>query len=79
MRVAHAAARADAGEPAEALALLAALDAEDVASYQPYWVTRATALVAVGDTQAAGDALQRAIALTGDAAVRAFLAESLRA
>lgn len=56
-----------------ALATLDALPAAEVAHYQPYWVTRARVLAAAGEAAAAEEALQRAIGLTADPAVRAFL------
>ena len=78
--VARAAAVLDAGQPARALELLAALERSataEVRSYQPYWVTLAHAQAAAGDRPAAERALHTAIGLTEDAAVRAFLAQSL--
>lgn len=75
--VAQAAARIEAGEPDQALRVLQRLVAAEVGSYQPYWVTLATALNATGDKRAAEQALQTAIGLTEDAAVRSYLATSL--
>lgn len=77
--VAQAAARVEAGEPDEALQVLRRLDATEVGGHQPYWVTLAAALDAAGDRPAARRALQTAIGLTEDAAVRAYLATSLDA
>jgi RNA polymerase sigma-70 factor (ECF subfamily) len=76
--VGQAAAMVEAGEHAQAIAVLRRLVAAEVSSYQPYWVTLATALAAAGDMLSAEQALQTAIGLTEDPAVRSFLAESLR-
>ena len=77
--VAQAAAMVEAGEPTAALHVLRRLVAAEVAGYQPYWVTLAVALAAAGDRHAAGQALQTAVGLTEDAAVRAYLATLLEA
>ncbi|MEY2690051.1 MAG: hypothetical protein RL375_4251, partial [Pseudomonadota bacterium] len=53
--------------------LLDALAPADVAGYQPYWVTLAGVLTACDDPSGAHQALQRAIGLTEDPAVREFL------
>ena len=71
--VGQAAATVDAGEPAQALQLLARMPREDVKAYQPYWVTLATAQTACGEHGAARQAMQHAIGLTEDPAVREFL------
>lgn len=75
--VAQAAARVEAGEPQQALVVLGRLQEAEVRCYQPYWVTRMHALAAQGERSAAEQALQTAIGLTEDAAVRAFLAGAL--
>ncbi len=75
--VAQAAARVDARDPQQALAVLGRLPEAEVRSYQPYWVTLAHALAACGDQPAARQAMQTAMGLTEDAAVRAFLSGSL--
>jgi len=75
--VAQAAAMVDAGQAARALAALERLAPSEVRGYQPYWVTLAHAQAAVGKRAAAERALHTAIGLTEEAAVRAFLAESL--
>ncbi len=75
--VAQAAARVEAGDAAAALAILDGLPAAEVAGYQPYWVTRARAAAACGDTVTAQQANARAIGLTEDPAVRAYLNASL--
>ena len=77
--VGQAAAMVEAGQPAAALAVLQRLVDGEVRSYQPYWVTLAAARAASGERCAAEQALRTAIGLTEDAAVRAFLAASLRA
>ncbi len=73
VHVAHAAARLEAGDTAGARTLLDALAPADVAGYQPYWVTLAGVLTACDDPSGAHQALQRAIGLTEDPAVREFL------
>lgn len=72
--VAQAAAMVEAGDPAAAVSALHTLASAEVTSYQPYWVTLAAALTALGDSIAAQRALQTAIGLTEDPNVRAFLA-----
>jgi RNA polymerase sigma-70 factor (ECF subfamily) len=72
-RVGAAAATAEAEGPAAARARLDRLAADAVADYQPYWAVRAHVLQRLGDP-AADAAFARALALTTDAAVRAFLA-----
>jgi predicted RNA polymerase sigma factor len=73
----RAAAVAEAHGPEAGLRLLEALDASDVEHHQPYWAVRAHLLRAVGRSEAARSALQRALRLTEDAAVRRFLSEQL--
>jgi len=75
--VGQAAALLDAGEPSHSLAVLDRLVPAEVSSYQPYWVTRAHALSAKGERELAERALQTAIGLTEDVAVRSFLVNSL--
>jgi RNA polymerase sigma-70 factor (ECF subfamily) len=74
-RVGQAVAVGEAGDPAAAMALLDALP-EDAAGYAPYWVARAhvLGLAGVPGRQAA---LQRAIGLTDDPRLRAFLLAQL--
>ena len=75
-RVSHAAATAQAGEPATALQLLDELgDHDTVATYQGYWATLAHVLALLGRSAEARAAYQRASGLTTDAAVRTFLLE----
>ena len=59
--------------PAAALAVLSRLLPSDVTGYQPYWVTLARAEAAAGKHGSAFQSLERAIGLTEDPAVRAFL------
>lgn len=76
--VAQAAAMVEAGEPTRALEVLQRLVADEVQRYQPYWVTLARALAAVGDRTRSEQALRTAIGLTEDVAVRSFLLDSMR-
>jgi predicted RNA polymerase sigma factor len=73
--VARAAAWGEARGPEAGLALLDQIDAQAVSSYQPYWAVRAHFLRQLGRSHAATEAFDRAIGLTEDGAVRAFLAE----
>ncbi len=57
----------------EGLAALAAIDAGDVATYQPYWAALAHLETLAGHGDAAQIARERAIGLTSDPAVRRFL------
>jgi RNA polymerase sigma-70 factor (ECF subfamily) len=70
--VARAAALLGAGDAGSALAVLDALPAAQVKTHQPWWATRAHVLAALDDPSAA-DALTRAIGLTADPTVRAWL------
>lgn len=69
--VARAAALAEVGRPADALAALAQCPADRVIDHQPYWATRAHILCQLGRDDRA--ARKRAVALTRDPAVRAHL------
>jgi RNA polymerase sigma-70 factor (ECF subfamily) len=71
--VAQAAAMVEAGDPTSALAVLARLSPPDVTGYQPYWVTLAHAESVAGRHGSALRAFQRAIGLTEDPAIRAYL------
>ena len=73
--VARAAAHAEVSGPEPGLALLDRIDPLAVISYQPYWAVRAHFLRQLDRTHAATEAFDRAIALSEDAAVRAFLTE----
>jgi RNA polymerase sigma-70 factor (ECF subfamily) len=68
---AAALAAARGAEPA--LAVLDALAAAVIASYQPYWALRAHLLAALGRADEASAAYSRAIDLGQDPAVRTFL------
>jgi RNA polymerase sigma-70 factor (ECF subfamily) len=69
-----AGALAAAREFARALTVLSAILPDQAASYQPWWAVRAHVLDEMGSTDAATAARSRALALTVDPAVRAFLA-----
>jgi RNA polymerase sigma-70 factor (ECF subfamily) len=71
--VAQAAAMVEAGDPTSALAVLSRLSPPDVKGYQPYWVTLARAERVAGRHEQALLAYERAIGLTEDPAVRAYL------
>lgn len=68
-----AAALAEAGDPGGALATLDALDPARANAYQPWWAVRAHALRLAGDRAGSAEAYGRAMALSADPAVRAFL------
>jgi RNA polymerase sigma-70 factor (ECF subfamily) len=73
-RVGYAAALAEARGTDAGLAALERLPADVVSSYQPYWSLRGH-LLAAGRPNEAREAYARAIELSQDPAVRAFLAE----
>lgn len=77
-RVGYAAAMLQSGDPRRALALLDALDESSVGAYQPWWATRAHVLAALGDAERAQRAMEQAIGLAVDPAVRAHLSRVLR-
>jgi RNA polymerase sigma-70 factor (ECF subfamily) len=70
---ARAAATLSDGQTAQALRLLDAIPAAATAAYQPFHATRAAALAALGRSADARDAYARAIGLSEDPAVRAWL------
>ena len=72
-RVAQAAAVGEAQGADAGLALLDALAAGDVASYQPYWAVRAHLLRERGDADEARRAYDLAIGLAEDPAIKRFL------
>jgi predicted RNA polymerase sigma factor len=72
-RTAYAAAVAEAKGAEAGLAILEAIDPEDVSTYQPYWAVRAHLLQRVGRRQQASEAFDRAIGLSEDPAVKQFL------
>ncbi|MEH1954344.1 MULTISPECIES: RNA polymerase sigma factor [unclassified Nostoc] len=71
--VGHAAAIAEAKGLEQGLALLEALPAESVKSYQPYWALKAHLLKHLGQNSQAKQAYTRAIGLVEDPAIREFL------
>jgi predicted RNA polymerase sigma factor len=73
--VGRAAAHAESESAKAGLALLDAIDAEAVTSYQAYWAVRAHLLSELLRTREAKDAYERAIGLSEDDAVRRFLLE----
>ena len=73
--VARAAAHAEVRGAQAGLALLDQIDAHSVVSYQPYWAVRADLLRRRNHVREAAEAFDRAIGLTNDDAVRAFLLE----
>jgi RNA polymerase sigma-70 factor (ECF subfamily) len=64
---------AEMGDTADALAFLDALPPDRVAHHQPWWVARARVATLAGNPALGRESLRRAIELTEDAAVRAFL------
>ncbi len=70
-RLGRIAALAEARDPALALELLAGIETESVADYQPYWALKAHLLKTLG--QPAHEAYDRAIALCEDPAMQRFL------
>lgn len=73
-RVGHAVCVADADGPAAGLALLDRIEPARVAQYQPYWAARAHLLGRMTNAALAfADALDKAIGLTQDPAVRSYL------
>jgi len=73
-RVGHAAALARARGDEAGLAALEAIHDDALVSYQPYWALRAHLLKHLGRADEAGQAFLRALGLTEDDGVRAFLA-----
>jgi RNA polymerase sigma-70 factor (ECF subfamily) len=71
--VARAAAVAQEGHAAVALAQLDTLPADGVRQYQPWWAVRAHALAALGDREQAREAYDIAIGLSMSSAIRDFL------
>lgn len=77
-QVARAVAWAQAGDAPRAEALLAALDHPRRTSYQPFWVALAHVSALAGRLDAAVRAMQQAIGLTSDPAVRLHLQQQGR-
>jgi predicted RNA polymerase sigma factor len=73
--VARAAAHAEVHGAQAGLALLDQIEAQSVISYQPYWAVRAHLLRQLKRAHDAAEAFDRAIGLTDDNSVRAFLIE----
>lgn len=73
--IGRAAAIAEARGAETGWALLQAVPAEAVASYQPYWALAAHLLKRLGRAAEAADAYGRAIGLCEDSAMREFLAQ----
>jgi RNA polymerase sigma-70 factor (ECF subfamily) len=71
--VSYAAVLQAMGQGRAALEVLFSLDTADVSTYQPFWVTLAAARRACGEAGAAAVAMERAIGLTENPRVRAFL------
>lgn len=76
-RCGYASALAECDDLAAALDTINQIDAKAAASYQPYWATRASVLSALGHHDAAAHAFTRAIGLSDDPAIRAWLFERL--
>jgi len=72
-RTGYAAAVAEAKGAEAGLAALDAINPDNVSAYQPYWAVRAHLLQRLGKKPEALDAVDRAIGLTEDPAVRQFL------
>jgi RNA polymerase sigma-70 factor, ECF subfamily len=72
-RIAHAVAVAHAGEARTGLGLLDAVDADRVVSHQPWWAARAHLLAMAGAHADAAAAYGRALALTAEPRLRAWL------
>ncbi|MCP4328391.1 MAG: RNA polymerase subunit sigma-70 [Alphaproteobacteria bacterium] len=71
--IGRAAALAEERGAAAGLAALEAIDMDRARSYQPYWAVRGALLARLDRTDGADAAYERAIGLTEDRAVRAFL------
>jgi len=79
-RIAHAVALAhELPDPRAGLRLLDAIEAERVAAHQPWWAARAHLLAMAGAHPEAALAYGRALALTVEPRLRAWLMERLRA
>lgn len=74
--VGYAAALTAAGKAQDALRALERIDEKTAKRYQPYWAVRAKILDALGRLDEAATARERAVGLTQDPAVRAFLRAS---
>ncbi len=72
-RIGRAVVQAEAGDPGAAMNELELLPQDRVASHQPWWVARARVAALAGDGTLQKYCLRRAIELTEDNAVKAFL------
>jgi predicted RNA polymerase sigma factor len=73
--VGRAVAVGHAQRPADGLAALDLINAQDAAGFQPLWAARAELLAMAGQSQAAAAALDRAVALTHNRAAKQWLQE----
>ena len=73
-RIGRAVALTQAGNVEAGWAALEEIGGERVATYQPYWASRAHLLRMLGRKDEARAAFRRAASLTDDAALRAYLA-----
>ena len=74
--IGYAAALANHGRAQDALAILDAIAPPLVERHQPYWAVRARVLKLCGKNDGAAAAINRAIGLADDSAVRAYLIQS---
>jgi RNA polymerase sigma-70 factor (ECF subfamily) len=79
VRVGQAAVEARVQGPDAGLQLLDLLPDDEKHNYQPYWAVRAHLLRDAGETSGAREAFGRAMGLSDDAAVRAYLGAQLEA
>lgn len=75
-RIGHAVALGETDRPLDGLAALDAIEPARAAGHQPWWVARAFLLRRSGRPAEADEALHRAIGLTEDPRVRAYLAST---
>ncbi|OYV05786.1 MAG: RNA polymerase subunit sigma-70, partial [Verrucomicrobiales bacterium VVV1] len=72
-RIGHALARSEIHGPLEGVRCLETLGGKPISEHQPYWAAKAHLLKSAGRFPEASDAYVKAIGLTQDPAVRAFL------
>jgi predicted RNA polymerase sigma factor len=75
-QIGYAAAVGEANGPQAGLAALDRINRGAASAYQPYWAVRAHLLQRLGKTSEAADAMDQAIGLAQDPAVRQFLLKS---
>ncbi len=75
-RIGRAVALGETGRAPDGLAALDAIEPERATAHQPWWVARAFLLRRVGRVDEANEALRRAMGLTEDPRVRAYLAST---